>query len=333
MKTEEKVFDIYNNDRPKVLLLGNGINRAFGDKSWGDFMSAIQDTEKYPYNQDRYMLPMGLKASLLSGNKLKEKLRDYTEEHKKVYACNQQELSDLLYDMASMPFDYILTTNYSYELELALSKKDKITDKDLVKSMSYTGRKSPETRYFLHTYNEIMTKRGPRQVWHIHGEYRKPDSLILGQFHYGNLLYKYNEILERNTGTYKRNIKSRQTQKINSWVDAFILGDVYMVGQGMDFAETDLWWLFEKKFVQDNDVAGKTVFYEPMENEELSCIYNHDVECSGKDGYVDEKACKILLMESYDIQRKDLDFTVPDDGSYIDFYNKVIEDLKLSVEV
>ena len=36
--------------------------------------------------------------------------------------------------------------------------------------------------------------------------------------------------------------------------------DVYILGQGFDFAEMDLWWLVNQKAMQKN---GKMVFYEP----------------------------------------------------------------------
>ena len=31
---------------PQVLLLGNGINRAYGDKSWQDLIRALKTNEK-----------------------------------------------------------------------------------------------------------------------------------------------------------------------------------------------------------------------------------------------------------------------------------------------
>ena len=30
MKTNERTFNIYDGERPRVLLLGNGFNRAYG---------------------------------------------------------------------------------------------------------------------------------------------------------------------------------------------------------------------------------------------------------------------------------------------------------------
>ena len=44
-----------------------------------------------------------------------------------------------------------------------------------------------------------------------------------------------------------------------SWTDAFILGDVYILGFGFGFAESDMWWLLNRK---KRAGIGSTVFYE-----------------------------------------------------------------------
>ena len=45
-----------------------------------------------------------------------------------------------------------------------------------------------------------------------------------------------------------------------SWLDWLILGNVYIVGLGMDYSETDLWWAFERKS-RERILVGKTYFY------------------------------------------------------------------------
>ena len=45
-----------------------------------------------------------------------------------------------------------------------------------------------------------------------------------------------------------------------SWIDSFILGNVYILGFGYDFSEVDLWRLLNRNKRQ-NIVHGSTVFY------------------------------------------------------------------------
>ena len=33
-----------------------------------------------------------------------------------------------------------------------------------------------------------------------------------------------------------------------SWIDYFVLGELYIVGLGLDFSEFDLWWLINRRF-------------------------------------------------------------------------------------
>ena len=65
---------------------------------------------------------------------------------------------------------------------------------------------------------------------------------------------------------------------MKSWIDAFILNDVYSVGFGLDYAESDLWWLLERKNREETN-HGKFYFYEPNSN---SSYYKHRlIECYG----------------------------------------------------
>ena len=319
MKVDGKSFEIYKNQRPKVLLLGNGLNRAFNSESWSDFLRSIKNDERYPLDPEKYILPMGLKAAMLSDGQLMQSLKKYNYKLNNTYCCDKQELLDILYQIVSLPFDYILTTNYSYEIELALSHKRQLNNKEIAKFMNFTEGKGAEKRYFLHTYNSVKAKNHEYQIWHIHGEYRKPESMVIGQYYYGNLLYCYNKVLKDNIPEYVHNIKKSQEQRINSWVDAFILGDVYMVGLGMDFAETDLWWLLEKKSVQTAGIPGKTIFYNPKNLD--------DTLSQNTEDYVNENKCKKNLIGTYGVEIRDLQTTIYNNSNYIDFYKKIISEM------
>lgn len=47
---------------------------------------------------------------------------------------------------------------------------------------------------------------------------------------------------------------------ISSWIDAFILGDVHILGFGYNVSEFDLWWLLDRK-MREKAQKGTTHFY------------------------------------------------------------------------
>ena len=85
-----------------------------------------------------------------------------------------------------------------------------------------------EAKFLLHTYNSVTYNGVTNQIWHIHGEARKPDSMIIGHYYYGNILFKYKELLDKRRSKYKYSQDHGEEFPIKSWLDAFILGDVYV---------------------------------------------------------------------------------------------------------
>ena len=83
--------------------------------------------------------------------------------------------------------------------------------------------------------------------------------------------------------TRKNEYEEKQIEEtpfpIKSWLDWFIVGDVYSVGFGWDFSEIDLWWAAERKgrenaqtgvlqcffFDTDDKVQAKTTLLRAMQ--------------------------------------------------------------------
>ena len=71
----------------------------------------------------------------------------------------------------------------------------------------------------------------------------------------------------------------------NSWIDSFILGDIYVLGFGFGLSEFDLWWLLNRK-KREKAAHGKVYFYEPggdkfNEKFELLKLLNVEIEHCG----------------------------------------------------
>lgn len=266
---------IVNKHFPQVLLFGNGLNIPFSGISWNEFLKKISCNKDL--DPTKLNIPMPLKAILLTKNNIHNSLSQYKNDlYGKVESDIQREY---LEKILSLEFDHILTTNYSYELEIASQGSSGINDNCLKKLMKHTSSvKKAEGKYLLHTYNECDFKGHTNKIWHIHGEARKQSSIILGHYYYAGLLCKIKKYLDdKGKEYYNKQIEGTKAN-INSWMDAFILGDVYVLGFGYDFSEFDLWWLLDRK-EQEKANKGKVYYFTPEpydldEKLELLKIFN-----------------------------------------------------------
>ena len=263
MTTKEKNRDelTLGYHKPQVLLLGNGLNLAYGGKSWADLLKDINVREDF--NVKELCSPMPLQAILVTNNNLKETMKKKSLEFfGRIQTDEQMQILRLL---LTMGFDDIITTNYSYELEAAGIGKQEVEEGQVRRMMRSKGR--AETKYMLHTFNQVCCGEYTNRIWHIHGESRKPDSMILGHYWYGNMLSKMHEELKHNRqNQYYEHQRDGSAIIYDSWLDSFIMGDVYVIGFGFDVSEVDLWWLLNRKY-REKAETGRVYFYE---------MINHD---------------------------------------------------------
>jgi len=212
------------------------------------------------FDVDNMTSPMPLQAILLTNDDIKGAI---SKNHELFYGKVQNdEQMQLLRMLLTAGFDDIITTNYSYELEAAARYKEELSDYQIKKSMRNTQNKNAEPKYMLHTYNEAVCENVVNRIWHIHGESRKPDSILLGHYWYGKLFSKILEELEVGRNKYQSLQKQGKEIKFDSWIDSFILSDLYILGFGFDFSEFDLWWLLNRR-KRENAEKGKVYFFDP----------------------------------------------------------------------
>jgi len=286
----------------QVLLLGNGLNRAFGGDSWSNLLETI--SQRSDFNIGSLTSPMPLQAVLLTNNHLKEAMRN---QQKAFWGeLKTVEQHHALQSILEIGFDDILTTNYSYELESAANDAKSISPYQL-KKMIHRSKEKREVRYLLHTYNETQQNGRSTHVWHIHGESRLPDSMILGHYWYGNMLSKIKEYLTVCENRYQKTQQDGAKITYDSWVDSFILGDVYILGFGFDLSEFDLWWLLNRR-MREKAITGTVYFYEYEQTPNRE---------------------KIELLKLMGVQVVNID--LPDDADYKKFYLQAIEDIRQHV--
>lgn len=288
---------------PEILMIGNGIERAYGGLSWTKFLNHISVRDDF--DSEKLECPMSMQSILLTNDNLGILMKNHSEEVRGELKYVEQ--TGIYRRILCMGFDGILTTNYSYELEMAARIDGKISDYKLSKISRNAVEGKIEPKYLLHSYNEVNYNNVVNNIWHIHGEARKPNSMIIGQYYYASLISKIKGYVDGHRNTYYLNEKEGRINPINSWIDAFILGEVYVVGFGFDFSEFDLWYLLERK---KNEKAehGKIVFYEPL--------------CDGEAARE-----KIALLEIMGAETVSLGFR-KENCDYKSFYSAVLDDIQ-----
>ena len=250
---------MYIIEKPKVLFVGSGVLQAFGGESWDKFLDSISQRNDIDHSID---CPAPLKAIILTNDHVDKALKDKFSKSTGAEITNP-DLASFLQDTLSIGFDHILTTNYTYELEAASVYPNKLSEYRIKKMQTSTAGRC-EPKYLLHTYMSVPYNGKENKVWHIHGEARKPESVILGHYYYGNLLYEIKEEV-------KRIDNSRWKEKNNknaSWIDAFLFGDIYCLGFGFGLCEFDLWWLLNRK-AREKGNNGNVYFYNPAEKDKF----------------------------------------------------------------
>ena len=297
--------------RPQILLLGNGLNRLYGGNSWTDLMKKIAVRDDLP---DQLCCPYPLQAVLVTNDHVKQAMKNH---RKDFFGEVSEELREQLQTLLEMDFDDILTTNYSYEIEASAISKGTVSDYFLKKTCKNVvdGEKA-EPKYLLHTCQSIPFNGRPNRIWHIHGEARKPDSMILGHYYYATLLHKMVDFVQSRGNVYQQRQKENMPQTIRSWIDSFLLGDVYILGLGVDFSEFDLWWLLNRK---------------KREKAEHGCVYFYS---PGGDGFNEKEE----LLKQLGVKVIHCGVPVPQgsdaeiDMAYRVFYQRAVQDIQEKVK-
>lgn len=265
----------------KTLLVGNGINQSFSGESWKSLIAKMSGNDHFSSN-----LPLPLQVVLATGDRVDVTLKRECKNMRGSVTVPEHQA--LLCDILDSGFEDIITTNYSYELEIAAIDNSEITNYalDKMRENSHKGNRA-EVQYLIHTYNRVVHNDNSTRIWHIHGEARNPSGIVIGQYYYGNLLAKIKEYSDKQADRYIRN-----QLEIKSWIDAFILDDVYVLGFGFDVSEMDLWWLLERKN-REKAEHGKVYFYCPEweadKGELIPLLQGCGVTICGQDIKVDYK--------------------------------------------
>lgn len=311
-----------------VIFFGNGLNRVSEGLNWEELLQKISNSKilkdipltfQYEYiclSRDAGIFDKGPSCSV-GEDKLKEVIAD--------------ELSvihgnDVYEALAKLPVKHYITTNYDMTLESTLKK------------MGYHKIQSDsnESRYSIHRYSIFEKDNDTKQIWHIHGNIDKRNSIIMGYDQYCGELSKMNDwvkgsykIANEPIGTIHRRFSNAPGDKdIKSWIDLFFTSNIHIIGYSMPFDEIDLWWLLDKRKRlkwEGRMPHGNITFYEGVvksaEKEKMS-----DCEkCKEKENEEKRKA-KESLLKVLDV--KYVFENLNDEKEYANYYKNVLTNIK-----
>lgn len=235
-----------------TLLVGNGILRSRtdfsirnNDYSWTDLLkdlAALAEVEIF--NIENKPLPLVYEEIRIKALGKKSLPADLNQ---KLTKLMNKISSNYLIDVYSSIAKNTLTTNYDSHFRRGIGFEGVI--KQLFPNLN--------ERYHSLFRHDAYTKRN---LWYIHGHRDEPRSILLGHSQYAKYMGQIKDYLYKGIKYSKHPDKLKSTllgsdpdfkfdekDKIYSWVDLYLRDHIHVVGFGMDFCESILWWLTIEK--------------------------------------------------------------------------------------
>ncbi len=219
----------------KTILYGNGLNLLTqGVPKWDDLLTQIDNTWHTSMALQCIAPPNTVQYDQL------ELTSSISSPQLMANLCNaiHGPWNNQVYEhLSSVPNVNFLTTNYDLTLESYLR---------------HTPSGKRETLYNLYAYYSINSQENSLydsgNIWHIHGDINRTQSIILGYDHYCKQIIKIRDYIPKSyTKILSQGFRRKYDEnwKGQSWVDLFFNSDIFIVGLGLGFAELDLWWILD----------------------------------------------------------------------------------------
>lgn len=196
----------------RVLFVGNGIAMQMGiAEKWDTIIKDIaKDYDVKLFPDTNNYLPNNMQIVIATNDNVDKAMAEFCEKLKTISLTDEQKIFGK--KILSLPFDKIITTNYTYELEKSV-KNNKLFRCTNPKDFRYE-------RSDMTLFGYIPINKN-KKVWHIHGHACACNSVIIGHYYYGKLLSKIQQYISSNMKTWIANQKYGREHKIVSWVDSF----------------------------------------------------------------------------------------------------------------
>lgn len=246
-----------------TILFGNGINRLITTNiSWSQLLDAIKGANKFKDD----ILPNTMIYERIVLQRL-TKNKDILQDEFEV----KSDIANLLADISAnevyleifnLRAQHYITTNYDYGFVTSILSLPEI----LLPIEEY----STEDVYSIRRRKRIKnSKKAEKNFWQIHGEIRKPATIMLGLDHYCGSIGKIDNYIKGNyryVSEGKEILESSIEQKFkessfnnSSWIELFFTSNIHILGFTFDFSEIDLWWVLNKRarMMKSNSVSSK----------------------------------------------------------------------------
>ncbi len=295
--------------RPKVLVVGNGLNLSFKGAKKTDSIIRSEWKKHHgsnlPIRGDIYnphpiwSLPFPLQVVVATNNHVQSCMSELAESFKKLdVTIEQRKLIDTILNVG---FDAILSTNYSLEFEKSTIQN--YTERKVYNRYKTISKQTTNQEQFGIYQCTELDDNNRTLLWHIHGTALRKESLVMGQLYYGKLL---SEIIARSNevnSKYRASLRYQSQFSPLSWIDYFLISDVYILGFKLDFSESDIWWLLDYK----NRVFPETKVF----------FYDHSVNDEMK-----------LMFDCYNIDTPDIMFNEYEKMNYVNYYKRICASIK-----
>lgn len=234
-----------------TLFYGNGLNRLNSNNiSWESILDEIREIpKKHLEKLPNTLIYEGI--ILDNWKKNKDILENEYLIKDKIATLLKTIESNSIYEMMyDLNMQHYITTNYDYAFI------DEITKSDDINLPIYEY--STEDVYSIRRLKRISNRKElKKNIWQIHGEIRKPATIMLGLDQYCGYIGKIDSYL-KDRYNYKKDgkefielsIEEKFRQKAfnnSSWIELFFTTNIHIIGFSMDFAETDIWWLINQR--------------------------------------------------------------------------------------
>lgn len=271
-----------------TILFGNGLNRL-SDKniSWSHLLDIIKGSRKF--NDSLLPNTMIYERIILERNDTHDLFFDEFEVKKEIAKLMSEIEPNSIYEsLFKLNVQNYLTTNYDYGYLDSIKKMKEIT--------MPIHEFSTEDVYSIRRLKNIRnTSERRKHFWQIHGEIRKPATIMLGLDHYCGSIGKIDSYIK---GWYKYVIEGKPIEEPSiqdkfknnsfnnsSWVELFFNSNIHIIGLSLDYTEIDLWWILNKRarmkrsVLHKNYIKNEIIFYcTSIEDQKKELLESLDVK-------------------------------------------------------
>jgi hypothetical protein len=234
-----------------TILFGNGINRLIPSNiSWNQLLDKIKGTNKFKDD----ILPNTMIYERIVLQRLTKKKDILLDEYevKSDIATLLEDISanEIYLELFNINAQHYITTNYDYGFVTSILSLPEI--------LTPIEEYSTEDVYSIRRLKRIKNSNElEKNFWQIHGEIRKPATIMLGLDHYCGSIGRIDRYIKgsyRYSSDGKEILEGSIEQKFNdnsfnnsSWIELFFTSNIHIIGFTFDFSEIDLWWILNKR--------------------------------------------------------------------------------------